>query len=152
MAGWTRNYAVEPRGEYVFGVTAAAPMRARRGRERHLVPPGQLLAFDPSAAHAGSSVDGRAWFTRLIVIEVGDLAMLAEDYESPVETGLPPYAFQMAHRIRRARRLLEAGYPIASVAVRTGFADQSHLHRHFQRSLGVTPLAYQRRTRGSAER
>jgi AraC-like DNA-binding protein len=60
-------------------------------------------------------------------------------------TGLPPHALQVAHRIRRARRLLEAGRTIAETAAATGFADQSHLHRHFQRSLGPTPREYQER-------
>jgi AraC-like DNA-binding protein len=60
-------------------------------------------------------------------------------------TGLPPHALQVAHRIRAARRLLEAGQTIAAAAAATGFVDQSHLHRHFQRSLGVTPGEYQRR-------
>jgi transcriptional regulator GlxA family with amidase domain len=62
-------------------------------------------------------------------------------------TGLPPHALLTAHRIRRARRLIEAGHSIAVVAVATGFADQSHLHRHFQRSLGMTPGEYRRRFR-----
>ena len=60
-------------------------------------------------------------------------------------TGLPPHALQVAHRVRNARRLLEAGEPIADIAAATGFADQSHLHRHFQRSLGLTPGEYRRR-------
>jgi AraC-like DNA-binding protein len=62
-------------------------------------------------------------------------------------TGLPPHALQVAHRIRSARRLLEAGETIAATAATAGFADQSHLHRHFQRSLGLTPGEYQRRLR-----
>jgi AraC-like DNA-binding protein len=60
-------------------------------------------------------------------------------------TGLPPHALQVAHRIRKARRLLETGQTIADIAAATGFADQSHLHRHFQRSLGPTPRQYQKR-------
>jgi AraC-like DNA-binding protein len=63
------------------------------------------------------------------------------------QTGLPPHALQLAHRIREARRLLEAGETIAQAAAGAGFADQSHLHRHFQRSLGLTPAQYQRRLR-----
>jgi transcriptional regulator GlxA family with amidase domain len=63
-------------------------------------------------------------------------------------TGLPPHALQVAHRVRAARRLLEAGETIAATATATGFADQSHLHRHFQRTLGVTPGEYQRRLVG----
>jgi AraC-like DNA-binding protein len=30
----------------------------------------------------------------------------------------------------------------AEVAAQTGFFDQSHLHRHFTRTLGMTPAAY----------
>lgn len=62
-------------------------------------------------------------------------------------TGLPPHALQIAHRIRLARRLLEGGTSVADTAVATGFTDQSHLHRHFRRTLGMTPLKYQQRVR-----
>jgi AraC-like DNA-binding protein len=62
-------------------------------------------------------------------------------------TGMPPHRYLLAQRIRRARRLLEDGHPIADVAAATGFADQSHLHRHFRRGLGVTPGEYARRFR-----
>ena len=82
MAGRTTRYAIEPRGEYVFGIVAGQPMRSRRGRERRLVRPGQLVAWDPSDAHAGAAVDGRPWSSRLMVVEVGDLASLAGDAES----------------------------------------------------------------------
>jgi AraC-like DNA-binding protein len=251
MAGRTTRYAIDPRGEYVFGIVSEQPMRSRRGRERRLVRPGQLVAWDPSEAHAGTAVDERPWSSRLMIVEVGDLAALAGDEESdllvdvafaePVlsdpelassflrlhtaletsvtrlecderltewlrtlverfstarparsplsprddralrvardylgdrpernvsldelaaeagvgkfrlirlfreRTGLPPHALQVAHRIRAARRLLEAGQTIAETAAATGFADQSHLHRHFQRSLGLTPGEYQAR-------
>lgn len=251
MAGRTTRYAIDPRGEYVFGIVAGQPMRARRGRDTHLVRPGQLVAWDPSGAHAGAAVDGRAWTSRLLLVELADLRALATDSETdpladvpfprPVvadsdlasrfvrlhvalesastrlerderlaewlhavieraspgrrarppltprddralrlsfeyladrpernvgldeladaagvgkfrlvrlfreRTGLPPHALQVAHRIRAARRLLEAGESVAATAAATGFADQSHLHRHFQRGLGVTPREYQRR-------
>jgi AraC-like DNA-binding protein len=253
MAGRTTRYGIEPRGEYVFGLVGERPMRSRRGRERRLARPGQLVAWDPSAAHSGTAVDGRPWASRLMVIEVADVAALADDPEcdpladvafpDPVftddalakafvelhvalesastalerderlsawlrlvidrwsadrrtgpavtprddralrlalellaeqpernvsldelaaaagigkfrlirlfrdRTGLPPHALQIAHRIRIARRLLEAGETIAATAHATGFVDQSHLHRHFQRSLGMTPARYRERFR-----
>jgi AraC-like DNA-binding protein len=56
--------------------------------------------------------------------------------------GLPPHRFVIAQRIRAARRLLERGVAPAEVAAQTGFFDQSHLHRHFTRTLGMTPAAY----------
>src|SRR4051794_37796805 len=257
MAGTTTRYAIEPRGEYVFGLVDGRPMRARRDGNRQRVEPGQLVAWDPSGAHAGAAVDGHPWAARLVVIELADLRALAEDpdgdpladvaFENPVlsdpelarrfrqlhaalaapttrlerdekldgwlrelidrhainrrsrpplsprddralrlacdyladrpernvgldelaaaagvgkfrlvrlvreRTGLPPHALQIAHRIRAARRLLEAGETVAATAAATGFADQSHLHRHFQASLGWTPAQYRARVRRQAQ-
>jgi AraC-like DNA-binding protein len=251
MAGQTTSYAVEPRGEYVFGVVARQPMRSLRGREHRVVRPGQLVAWDPSNPHSGVALDGRPWSSRLMIVEAADLATLATDDEADVladivfpepvvsepdlvrdflrlhrsletpttrlecdvrlaewlhaliarssavrprrfplsprddralrlayeylgdqcernvgldelaaaagigkfrlirlfreRTGLPPHALHVAHRLRSARRLLEAGQTIAATAAATGFADQSHLHRHFQRTLGMTPGEYQGR-------
>jgi AraC-like DNA-binding protein len=56
--------------------------------------------------------------------------------------GLPPHRFALAQRVRAARRLLERGLPPAAVAPATGFFDQSHMHRHFRRALGITPARY----------
>jgi AraC-like DNA-binding protein len=252
MAGRTTAYAVEPRDEYVFGVVTGRPMCAFRGRERHLVSPGHVVAWDPTGRHAGRGLDGRPWDARLMVIDAAELRRLAGDEDndatldelvfpdpvirdprlatgfahmhrameqaptrleaderltawlrslmdtaslarrSPVtstprdnralrkaldhlaeqpehnigldelaavagigkfrlmrlfrqQVGVSPHALHIAHRIRAARRMLEAGEPIAQVAAATGFADQSHLHRHFTRSLGMTPGDYQRR-------
>jgi hypothetical protein len=82
MAGQTTHYAFEPRGEYVFGIVAGKPMRSCRGREHRLIQPGQLVAWDPSNAHTGAAVDGQPWTSRLIIIEIADLAGLAGDEES----------------------------------------------------------------------
>lgn len=233
LAGRTSAYAIEPRGEYVFGVVAGQLMHARRGGRRHVVLPGQLVAWDPFGAHSGESA--RPWSARLMIVEADELGTaafpepvlddpalardfvrlhelmsgqatrlardtalttwlhtvtarystarlattaagarefeLARDYlaahaELPVSldelaavagvgkyrlvklfrerAGLPPHAFQIAHRLRRARRLLETGHTPAEAAAWTGFTDQSHLHRHFRRALGFTPGQYQR--------
>ncbi len=250
MAGRTRRYAIEPRGEYVFGIVEDQAMRSRRGRERRVVQPGQLVAWDPSAAHAGSSAGAAPWSSRLMIVDSAGLARLAGDQDDELErdvdfpdpvlsdrelagsflrmhraldsrstrlerderltgwlrdvvercstiartrrtlsprddralrlardylcdrldrnvgldelataagigkfrlvrvcrerTGLPPHALQLAYRLQAARRLLEAGEPIAETAIATGFSDQSHLHRHFVRGLGLAPGAYQR--------
>jgi AraC-like DNA-binding protein len=66
--------------------------------------------------------------------------------------GVPPHAYQLGQRILLARRLLERDVPVAEVAARAGFVDQSHLHRQFRRRLGITPGRYAaafRRDRGS---
>jgi AraC-like DNA-binding protein len=56
--------------------------------------------------------------------------------------GLPPHGYQLALRIAAARRALEAGASVTGAAAATGFADQAHLHRHFRRTLGITPARY----------
>jgi len=58
--------------------------------------------------------------------------------------GLPPHAYQLCLRISRARALLREGVPAADVAVRCGFADQSHFTRHFKRINAITPGQYAR--------
>jgi AraC family transcriptional regulator len=56
-------------------------------------------------------------------------------------TGLPPHQFVLARRVDRVRQLLQGGddSPLAQVAARAGFSDQSQFTRHFKRLVGVTP-------------
>ncbi|HYQ05133.1 MAG TPA: AraC family transcriptional regulator [Polyangiaceae bacterium] len=56
--------------------------------------------------------------------------------------GLPPHAYQLRLRVTRARVLLLQGASASEVALQCGFADQSHLIRHFKRIAGVTPSQY----------
>lgn len=58
--------------------------------------------------------------------------------------GMPPHAWLTDARVRRARRLLDAGTVPSEAAVVVGFTDQPHLNRHFGRIVGVSPGAYQR--------
>ena len=56
--------------------------------------------------------------------------------------GLPPHAWLTQERVRRAKGMLRSGLAPAAVAAAVGFADQSHLTRHFKRLLGYTPGRY----------
>jgi AraC-like DNA-binding protein len=58
--------------------------------------------------------------------------------------GMPPHTWLTDARVRRARRLLEAGRTPADTALAVGFTDQPHLNRHFTRIVGVPPGAYRR--------
>lgn len=63
------------------------------------------------------------------------------------EFGLPPHAYQVHVQARKAQTLLAAGVAPVLVAAEVGFADQSHLGRHFKRIYGVTPGRYQQGSR-----
>jgi AraC-like DNA-binding protein len=65
--------------------------------------------------------------------------------------GLPPHAYQLCLRISHARGLLRDGLSAADVAVRCGFADQSHFTRHFKRINAITPMQYARTRASSSE-
>ncbi|MQP55602.1 helix-turn-helix domain-containing protein [Vibrio parahaemolyticus] len=58
--------------------------------------------------------------------------------------GFPPHAYQIQQRLRMAKKLLKQGQRISHVAQECGFHDQSHLHRHFKKAMGVTPGQYLR--------
>lgn len=55
-------------------------------------------------------------------------------------TGLAPHQFVIRCRVERAKELLMRGeMAIADIAAEVGFANQSHLNRHFKRIVGFTP-------------
>jgi len=95
----------------------------RRACERLADDPGANISLAELAAAAGAS---RHRLTRLF----------------RAAFGVPPHRFQISQRLRAARALLEQGIPVADVAQRTGFTDQSHLVRHFRRSIGFAPSRY----------
>ena len=55
------------------------------------------------------------------------------------EIGLPPYAYFEQVRIAHAHDLIQQGHDLTSVAYQLGYADQSHLTRHFHRGSFTTP-------------
>ncbi|WP_308776670.1 AraC family transcriptional regulator [uncultured Bilophila sp.] len=64
------------------------------------------------------------------------------------EWGVSPQAWLAERRIARVRKwLAESDLPIAELALRAGYADQSALTRAMQRLTGLTPAAYRRQAR-----
>jgi AraC-like DNA-binding protein len=53
--------------------------------------------------------------------------------------GTSPHRFQVGRRLARAQGLIARGAALSEVAAATGFADQSHLTRHFAARFGLTP-------------
>ncbi|MBX7079293.1 MAG: AraC family transcriptional regulator [Nannocystaceae bacterium] len=60
------------------------------------------------------------------------------------ELGVPPYEYLTHLRIARARELLRKGVRVAAAAQQVGLYDESQLHRHFKRIVGIAPGAFAR--------
>lgn len=58
-------------------------------------------------------------------------------------TGLPPHRYITHRRMERAKTLLAiTRLPVAEVAYRVGFSNQSHFTAQFRRATGTTPKGY----------
>jgi AraC-like DNA-binding protein len=68
------------------------------------------------------------------------------------EVGLPPYEYLTQARVSKARELLQRGALVADAAQAVGFYDESQLHRHFRRIVGITPGRFSRSFAGPARR
>lgn len=58
------------------------------------------------------------------------------------EFGIGPQQASRLFRFERAKRLADAGLPLAEVADRAGYADQPHLTREWGRLAGTTPTGW----------
>jgi AraC family transcriptional regulator len=84
-------------------------------------------------------------------IRLGDLARTAGVSSSHFirsfrkSTGQTPYQFLLHQRVKRAQFLMrDSRVSLTEVALASGFADQHHLARVFQRVTGTTPSSYRR--------
>lgn len=59
--------------------------------------------------------------------------------------GVTPNSYLTMLRIEKARKLIMQHCPIVTVALETGFYDQSHFHRNFLYYTGLTPKHYYER-------
>src|ERR1700677_22156 len=97
----------------------------------------------PKAVHKAVALIREKWSKAVSLEEVAAVTGLSRFRLAHAFTravGIAPHAYQIQLRIGRARELLIKGAPVSEVAFQTGFADQSHLNRHFKRFMGVTPL------------
>lgn len=82
-------------------------------------------------------------------LEVGDLAAAADMTVNQLERtarrvlGLTPKQLIMRFRLEEALRLITTtGTPLAEVAARCGYYDQSAFGRHFRKVVGSSPATY----------
>lgn len=53
--------------------------------------------------------------------------------------GTSPYRYLIMRRLDRVRTLIRHGASLADAAAACGFADQSHMTRHFKKAYGLSP-------------
>jgi AraC family transcriptional regulator len=113
----------------------SAPRRLARGRDG-VLPRGRLRAvveYIEEHLDACPTLEQMAAVARLSPYHFARLFKAA--------TGLPPHQYVILRRVEWAKELLQAGadLPLAEVALRAGFSDQSQFSHHFKRLVGVTP-------------
>ena len=65
-------------------------------------------------------------------------------------TGITPYRYVLARRIRKASRLLRSGHALATVALDCGFSNQAHLGAVMKQQLGMTPNQFRLHSAGGS--
>ena len=84
----------------------------------------------------------------LSLVELAAIAQMSPHYFSQLfkqSVRMTPHQYVIRARVESAKELLAQGnLTIAEVAKSVGFVDQSHLHRHLKRLMGVTPKVLQR--------
>jgi AraC-like DNA-binding protein len=90
---------------------------------------------------------GLAWTTETMAKSLGIgvsrlHALFREEHDTT------PHAWLLDHRLARARDwLASSATPIAEIALRAGFSEQSALTRALRKATGMTPAAYRREHR-----
>jgi AraC family transcriptional regulator len=134
-----RDYAVKAGTRSVTAASASAPTDHRESMERAL-----------PADTGRPVVDAIRHIQRNYAREISLDQLAATVHLSPFHlarrfkqtTGVSPHQYLIEVRVNAARALLDAGSgqrSLAEIAAAVGFADQSHLTRHFKRRFGVTP-------------
>ena len=137
---------------------ACAAAASRMPFQEHPAPPAErpVRPDAPGVGSGGRALDSVMAVVRLLVeqpersFSVAEMAGLAgcgprqflRRFRSKV--GMTPHAFQVACRLREARRMLRSGVPVAEAAASAGFADQSHMHKILKDRHGLTPRRFVR--------
>jgi len=118
-----------------YAARELAPARAEGG-----LPAAVLTRLDTYIeAHAEQPI------TLAALAELANLSVFHFARRFKLTTGLAPYQYVLAWKIRRARQLLRAGaLPIAGISDALGFASPAHFSAAFRRAVGQGPRAFQR--------
>lgn len=83
------------------------------------------------------------------LVDLAELVAMSQYYFCHLfkqSMGIAPYQYIIQQRIERAKQLLKCrDVAICDVALACGFANQSHLTKHFRKLTEITPKAYRER-------
>jgi AraC family transcriptional regulator len=106
---------------------------------------GRLLAWQASKVrqYIDEHITSRMLVTDLCLLIQRSEAHFSRAFK--LTFGEPPHAFVIRRRLElAAQTMLETDRPMSEIAMRCGFADQSHLCKHFHQATGHTPAAWRR--------
>lgn len=116
--------------ELAHALAAVAGMPARRLK-------GDYLAVRRARDYLHTNCTRVVTLDELEAATGRDRWSLSHDFRSFY--GTSPYRYLTMRRLDAVRRILLAGTSLAHAAAAAGFADQSHMTRHFARTFGLTP-------------
>jgi AraC family transcriptional regulator len=87
----------------------------------------------------------RCWFTVTVACAFAP-SLKTSLRKAEAERGISPYKYVLQQRVERAKQLLkDEESAIVDIAIECGFANQTHLNKHFRSFTGVTPRIYRSR-------
>lgn len=147
---------------HLYRVFAGADISAELALEETLCEIAAIASREPREVPATARLShGRpAWMRRVVDRLLSDVFATPRVSELAIEAGVHPVYLARAFRrhqrcsigefVRRqrvaevCRRLTTSTASLASIALDSGFSDQSHLCRVFRAELGLTPSAYRK--------
>lgn len=128
------------------GRAVAAPY-LRRHRSINTATPATPLSLSDSEfrrvrdfIHA--NLGGKITLTQLADLSGMSVAHFCRRFRNT--TGMAPYRYVLQTRIDCAKQALLQRRPLADIALRLGFYDQSQFSNTFRRIVGMTPRAFRR--------
>jgi AraC-like DNA-binding protein len=123
--------------DMLAGAATGRPLPTGRLHFPSLASVREVLAAHPAVRHSMEELE-----------RIADLDRWTLARQFRAAFGTSPSRFRTMRQLDRVRRLLKQGTPPAEASAAAGFADQSHMSRHFKRTYGLTPAAWAAAVRG----
>ncbi|TXH33410.1 MAG: AraC family transcriptional regulator [Rhodospirillaceae bacterium] len=121
---------------YIRSVTESVPTPAPQARGG--LPPGVTRrVLEYVETHLSEKMD------LAVLAGVAGFSVFHFAREFKQTAGVTPHFYLLQKRVQRAKEMLaRTNLSLSEIALAAGFADQSHLARHFRRMVGSTPREF----------